>query len=607
MNFHKTHEHSRAALLGLLGLSACGEISSTGAEARLAQEGSTGEVTFTEVTSAGSGCPPGTTNTRISPDGLVFTMTFSSYVTAVNPSVDLTVRDCHLNIRLHVPEGRSYAVQSLSYAGFALLQEGVIGRQTASYYFEGHPIPPVESNRTELTGPYDSAYLFTDEVAEEQRSWSPCGTERNLTVLTRVQLFNSNMRRAGYMNMSAVDGSSRMVLKLSARTCSLTPPPTAPLVKASQVTVLPGVIRRDQPFTVRWTSPASDGSAMYRVQLRTPVSRGDRLVWESPEIFGSAVKYDGPPLSAAGIYDVLVMARRGAQEQASDRATLEVRDGAPADPAGASPASALLGRYAVRVASYWQAYDGVRPVRDLYLADFVQVGDDIELHGRICDQKTTTPGYVLTLVTPEAVPMFRRKVLVEGTTWRTDGDPISVGYVRSGVPACAGRAGQSVPKDPAQRWIDGATCRCPRSASSEPTLEDCRVVDPDGDGQPGLTYELFSSSRSVRLEYFAGIVRSHPVRGRIDPRGAHSAEWKLDEVSYRLDCSSDSECDVGSGGEDPCETGVNRAVFVPLREPPLGQAEWTCAALRGSQSRLFPDDRSTPSYCEGDPATDRSR
>ena len=132
------------------------------------------------------------------------------------------------------------------------------------------------------------------------------------------------------------------------------------------------------------------------------------------------------------------------------------------------------------------------------------------------------------------------------------------------------------------------------------------MIDPDGDGQPGVTYELFASTRSLRLEYYAGVVRSHPVRGTIDPRGAHAAQWELDEVAYRLGCSIDSGCTTGSGVDVPCASNANPVAFVPLREPPLGQSEWTCAALRGSQTRLFPRTPTAPSRCQSVPATDQS-
>lgn len=696
---------------GLLGLGACEDPQASERSAPLAQESTASDgangATFAEIKTTGTGCPFGTANTRISADGLVFTTTFSNYVVQVDPTLDLSVRDCVLDIALRVPEGRSYAVQSFSYAGYALLQDGVIGRQTASYYFSGHPVPPIESNRTELKGPFDNAYLFTDDVKVDQRVWSPCGVERNLQVTTRVQLFNDSPRRSGYMNMSSVDGSRRMILKLDSRPCTQTSEVTAPLAKVSQVVVAPSTVRRDQPFTVSWSVPPANGAASYRVQVRTPVSFGDGLVWESPEITGTAVRYGGPPLPIAGIYEVLVVARRGTQELTSDRVRLEVRDSVPntlgkvtglrvqpspiqrdqpfvvswarasgatdttryrvevlerreegfvqiasshetenalaafepsilpkagtyqiivvardgtfestsdpltvqvVDAGGADPRAALLGRYAVRLQSFWQTGDRPRPVRELYLAEFARDGDDIELRMRVCAQEAVTPGYSLGIVSPEAIPTFRRKVLFEGSNWRTDAEPVGVGYHRAGVPACTGRAGQTVTKDPVQRWIRGTTCRCPRTASSVPTLDDCRVVDPDGDGQPGVTYELLSPTRVLWNDYLVGVVRSHAVNGIIDARGAHSAQWDVDEVPYKMGCSASGLCEASGGSDSPCVSSTNRMEFAPLREPPLGQAEWSCATIRSSQSRLFAQPLlSTPSRCQTESVTDPVR
>lgn len=699
---------ARIVAAGLLGLGACSEPQASDVGTRLGQEAAgPAAPPAAEVKTSGTGCPPGTADTQVSPDGLVFTTNFSGYQLQVSPSVDLSVRECALDIALRVPAGRTYAVQSFSYAGYALLQEGVIGRHTASYHFAGDPVPSLESNRTELTGPFEDSYLFTDEVSEEQLVWTGCGVERKLQVATRVQLFNDNARRSGFMTLAASDGPARTVVKLVSRPCNEGSQTTEQLTKASQIVVTPATIRRDEPFSVTWAAPESNGAASYRVQVRMPVSFGDALVWESPEIIGTSVKYGGPPLPLAGLYDVLVIARRAGQEQASDRVRLEVRDGAPAalakptglrvqpspiqrdqpfvvswtrggtsattilyrvevrerrgndivvvasspetssalaafepsilpktgsyqvvvlardgmleaasDPltvqvvdAGATdPAAALLGRYAMRVQTFWQTGERTRPVRELYLAEFVRAGADIELRTRVCSQEAVTSLTSLAIVSPEAVPTFRRKVTLEGATWRTDAEPVGVGYLRSGVPSCAGRADQSVEKDSAQRWIRGSTCRCPRSPSTVPKFDDCRVVDLDGDGQPGVTYELQSGSRVLWNEYFAGVVRSHPVRGTIDARGAHGAQWEIDEVPYKLGCSA-SLCETAIVNTDqPCASSTNRAEFVPLREPPVGQPEWSCATLRSSQSRLFPQPLlSAPARCQVGSVTDPTR
>ncbi|MET0340479.1 MAG: DUF4360 domain-containing protein [Polyangiales bacterium] len=183
-------------------------------------------VYFADVTANGTGCPAGTWQTSLSPDGQTFTTTFSAYETMVDPQTMISIKDCYLAIKLHTPQGLSFSVTNFYYAGYALLEQGITGRQFASYYFQGNPVQQAQV-RTDLSGPYDSSYLFTDEVPITDTVWSPCGTTRDLNVVTRLRLQNSNPRRNGYMNLSAIDGSAKLVVKLAWREC--TTPPAAPV------------------------------------------------------------------------------------------------------------------------------------------------------------------------------------------------------------------------------------------------------------------------------------------------------------------------------------------------------------------------------------------
>jgi hypothetical protein len=249
----------------LLGATACGasddtdptdptdEASSSPAPAPLAQQSGGPDPSgtyFAEVTANGTGCPQGTWNTRISRDGLVFTTTFSAYEARVNPGDSIAVRDCQLDIRLHTPSGQSYSVQSFAYTGYAHLEQGVTARQLATYYFQGQPVQ-TPSGRTELVGPHDADFLFKDDVPITDAVWSPCGLERDLMINTRILLQNGSPQRSGYMNLSAVDGSSALVVKLASRPCDqfgtpptpvvppVTPPPVSESITMGQRQVLP--------------------------------------------------------------------------------------------------------------------------------------------------------------------------------------------------------------------------------------------------------------------------------------------------------------------------------------------------------------------------------
>ena len=586
---------------------------------------------FAEVKANGTGCPPGTWTTSISSDGQVFTTTFSGYVAEVNPSVALNVKDCQLAIKLHTPEGRSFSVQTFSYSGYALLQPGVIGRQMASYYFQGRPVPAPDSNRVELVGPYDSQYVFTDEVPIDDRVWSECGVERDLNISTRLLLQNGDPRRAGYMNMSALDGtvSGKLVLKIASRVCDTTAkPPSEPaqaqLPKPGAVRITPSTIGRDQPFTVSWMPSPAHPDATYTVEVHEHVDFGYALVWKSPAISGRSLTYSGTPLPKPGLYHVVVVARDGEREATSERILLDVRSAASdarpspvvppvvpppvatpsGDPALPEWAKPLLGSYAVRSDAF--AVSALGPMvggHQLALADIVRVGDGLEMRMRVCSQHSFGLGTTVKLRTPEAYPEVRRKVILEpGQRWSTDSRPIGVGFVREGTPACAGRVGQLVPKRAEQVWIRGNVCRC-GDVTEVPRLDDCRVTDPDADGSPGLAFDWEGGVTDGNASHVVSTVRGHIVGGVVDPQGNHSASFYNDEVTYQLQCEPE-ECKVSVTGR-PCAPGHNPVQLVRLPAPPSQQGTWSCAMLRPAEFRLFTrPSPALPRTCSRTPLTD---
>ena len=185
---------------------------------------------FADVVTNGTGCPEGSAQTQISSDGQVFTTTFSQYEVELNPSSELAMRDCQISIKLRSPAGQSYAVHAFYYSGTTFLEEGVRGQQTANYYFQGAAVTS-RSVRTELIGPRDEVFVYKDEIATPQeRVWSPCGKDSDLEIITRMRLDNSKPGRSGYMNLSALDGATKLEFKLDWRPCQepASPAPAAP-------------------------------------------------------------------------------------------------------------------------------------------------------------------------------------------------------------------------------------------------------------------------------------------------------------------------------------------------------------------------------------------
>lgn len=185
----------------------------------LAQELGNGAF-FADVKANGSGCPEGSWSTSISPDGKVFTTTFSQYEVSVDEGKDLDLKACQIIVKLRSPSGMSYAVSNFSYSGYSFLDPGVSVSLGARYYFQGVNVGP-DSSVKNLDGPVDQTYLYEDQVQTKDFVWSPCGAERELNIPTRLRMVNSNPRRNGYTNLAAIDARTegKIVFQLNWREC----------------------------------------------------------------------------------------------------------------------------------------------------------------------------------------------------------------------------------------------------------------------------------------------------------------------------------------------------------------------------------------------------
>jgi hypothetical protein len=120
---------------------------------------------------------------------------------------------------VHTPSGRSVSVQSFHYSGYVNLTPGVRGFVQTAYWFEGSPVAPRSASRAPLVGPADGEFLYTDEVPVNDAVWTPCGADHVLQIATRVTLQNGYPQGSGYLNISAIDGSSRLDARVESRPC----------------------------------------------------------------------------------------------------------------------------------------------------------------------------------------------------------------------------------------------------------------------------------------------------------------------------------------------------------------------------------------------------
>ena len=112
--------------------------------------------------------------------------------------------------------GFSFQVANFYYEGHAFLSKsGMKAEQTAKYWWvDGRP--SVEANRTTLKGPFDSDYVFEDNLGLP--AWSKCGSSHQLLAKTAVRIDNNSSRSGdGYINTTTAGGSVKMVFRFGTR------------------------------------------------------------------------------------------------------------------------------------------------------------------------------------------------------------------------------------------------------------------------------------------------------------------------------------------------------------------------------------------------------
>jgi len=350
---------------------------------------------------------------------------------------------------------------------------------------------------------------------------------------------------------------------------------------------------------------AQDGAA-------APVDRPD-AVWDASAA-GGAVTGDG---STSQPSDTGASPGGGPTNATGGTGLLPTVDPALTPDAGGEPvvettvfpdwALPLVGSYAARQFSFSRdRFSIVSIFEELSLVQIVRVEGGAELHNKLCSLVAESSEDVLTLLDPSGLPETTRRLTFDNAgRWGTDARPIGFGYDRAVPAACAGKENQSIPKFPAQAWLTDS-CRCPSSADAAPRSDDCRVLDPDNDKKPGLSYTdkgkpgAFIGSFINTTLHAVVLSRTHAVAGRVDSQGAHHAQVVTDEVAYQLSCEPDCPqiADVGR----PCTSEFNDLHLVPLPEQLQIKS---CAELLARRAELFPSEPPvSPGSCSQQVLTD---
>ncbi|MBT2406148.1 DUF4360 domain-containing protein [Streptomyces sp. ISL-87] len=181
----------------------------------------TDQVTVDVATVNGTGCRPGSAAVAVSPDNTAFTVTYSEYVASAGGGAPATEgrKNCQLSLVVHVPQGYTYAVAQADYRGFGSLQEGAIGTQKASYYFQG--MSQTAQRTHKFAGQLDDNWQVTDTTGVEALAFAPCGELRNFNINTelRAEVGTSDPSKTSFMALDSTDGSINSVYHFSWKQC----------------------------------------------------------------------------------------------------------------------------------------------------------------------------------------------------------------------------------------------------------------------------------------------------------------------------------------------------------------------------------------------------
>ena len=177
------------------------------------------EVYINNIVHGGTGCPIDTVAGDISEDGKAFTLLFDEYIVEAGP--DIPRRDgrksCQLTVNLHVPQGWSYSIFEVDYAGYAALDRGTSGEQSSTYYFQGTRGNKVKL-ATRLRGYMDDDYEISDRLGLSALVWSPCGVNRALNIKTALRV-KARRGKSALMTLDSIDGEITHVYGFRWRRC----------------------------------------------------------------------------------------------------------------------------------------------------------------------------------------------------------------------------------------------------------------------------------------------------------------------------------------------------------------------------------------------------
>lgn len=168
----------------------------------------------------GTGCPPGTFGSYLSPDGTDLWINFSSLEAFVDgKSRKIDVKSCQVALTFQSAEPAAVVLEGLRFEGYAYLDAHVKARQTVTANFRGSGRENW-SLRFDAEAPFDDYYVVhSDDVHEKEIVSSPCGTSSDLDLSTLIRAEATTSTGSGYINVAVLVREPGVHLKLAWKSC----------------------------------------------------------------------------------------------------------------------------------------------------------------------------------------------------------------------------------------------------------------------------------------------------------------------------------------------------------------------------------------------------
>jgi hypothetical protein len=170
----------------------------------------------------GSGCRPGTAAVAVSGDNTAFTVTYSEFLAQVGVGAKPTDfrKNCQISLKVHVPQGFTYAIARADYRGFGHLVKGATGLQRANYYFQG--MSPTAYVNHPLASPLSDNWQHTDVTDVAALVYHPCGELRNFNINTELRVgagTSDPKKTTSFLTMDSTDGSIKTTYHFHWKSC----------------------------------------------------------------------------------------------------------------------------------------------------------------------------------------------------------------------------------------------------------------------------------------------------------------------------------------------------------------------------------------------------